>query len=94
MLDRHGSGRVSRRDFRRTLEDLGFDLLGDDKAEEILDHFDPHRSVASIRLQTVGYVIQCYFYSLERIHFFVQKLPLHTLIRIVLVPCPERTYRR
>lgn len=41
-LDREGSGRVSRRDFRRALRDLGFDRLGDEEAAEILDHFDPH----------------------------------------------------
>lgn len=41
-LDRDGSGRVSRRDFRRALRDLGFGHLGDEEAAEILDHFDPH----------------------------------------------------
>ena len=41
-LDRDGSGRVSRRDFRRALRELGFDRLGDEEAAEILDHFDPH----------------------------------------------------
>ena len=43
-LDRDGSGRLSRRDFRRALRELGFDRLGDDEeAAEILDHFDPNR---------------------------------------------------
>lgn len=43
-LDRDGSGRVSRRDFRRALRELGFDRLGDDEeAAEVLDHFDPNR---------------------------------------------------
>ena len=41
-LDRDGTGRVSRRDFRRALRELGFDRLGDEEAAEILDHFDPH----------------------------------------------------
>lgn len=41
-LDRDGSGRVSRRDIRRALRELGFDRLGDEEAAEILDHFDPH----------------------------------------------------
>eukprot|EP00752_Nemacystus_decipiens_P007715 g6898.t1 len=41
-LDRDGSGRVSRRDFRHALRELGFDRLGDEEAAEILDHFDPH----------------------------------------------------
>lgn len=41
-LDRSGTGRVSRRDFRRALRELGFDRLGDDEAADILDHFDPH----------------------------------------------------
>lgn len=41
-LDREGSGRVSRRDFRRALRDLGFDRLGDEEAADILDHFDPN----------------------------------------------------
>ncbi|CAN0173945.1 unnamed protein product, partial [Hapterophycus canaliculatus] len=41
-LDRGGTGRVSRRDFRRALRELGFDRLGDEEAADILDHFDPH----------------------------------------------------
>lgn len=41
-LDLGGSGRVSRRDFRRALRDLGFDRLRDEEAAEILDRFDPH----------------------------------------------------
>lgn len=43
-FDRDGSGRVSRKDFRRALKDLGFDQLGDDEqVAEVLDHFDPRR---------------------------------------------------
>lgn len=43
-FDRDGNGHVSRRVFRRALEDLGFDLLGDeDTGAEVLDHFDPDR---------------------------------------------------
>ncbi|CAM9469855.1 unnamed protein product, partial [Laminaria digitata] len=43
--DRDGSGRVSRRDFRRALRELGFDRLGDDnEAAEVLDCFDPNRN--------------------------------------------------
>lgn len=41
-FDRDGSGRVSRRDFRRALRELGFDRLGDEEAAGILDRFDPH----------------------------------------------------
>ncbi|CAM9771974.1 unnamed protein product, partial [Ectocarpus sp. 6 AP-2014] len=41
-FDRDGSGRVSRRDFRRALRELGFNRLGDEEAAEILDRFDPH----------------------------------------------------
>lgn len=42
-LDRSGNGRVSRRDFRRALVELGFDRLGNEEAADILDHFDPNR---------------------------------------------------
>lgn len=42
-LDRNGTGRVSRRDFRRALSELGFNRLGDEEAADILDYFDPHR---------------------------------------------------
>lgn len=42
-FDRRGSGRVSRRDFRHALTELGFNYLGDEEAGEILDYFDPHR---------------------------------------------------
>lgn len=41
-LDPGGIGRVSRRDFRRALRELGFDRLGDDEAADVMDHFDPH----------------------------------------------------
>ncbi|CAM9630579.1 unnamed protein product, partial [Ectocarpus sp. 4 AP-2014] len=41
-FDHDGSGRVSRRDFRRALRELGFNRLGDEEAAEILDRFDPH----------------------------------------------------
>lgn len=54
-FDPDGTGRVSRRNFRRALKDMGFDQLGDDKqAAEVLDHFDPRRQATvpiSYRIQ-------------------------------------------
>lgn len=54
-FDLDGTGRVSRRNFRRALKELGFGQLGDDEqAAEVLDCFDPRRQATlsvSYRLQ-------------------------------------------
>lgn len=43
LLDRSGGGHLTRRDFRRALEGLGFIGMGQEEAAGILDHFDPRR---------------------------------------------------
>lgn len=51
-LDRDGTGRLSRKKFRRALADLGFDGIGAEEAAEVLDRFDPRRHVLASAIPT------------------------------------------